>query len=50
LNAGHEDDLAVEDGNTKDSWDWLISHGATLLQTDRPAALLTYLRKRKLHK
>jgi len=50
LNAGHEDDLAVEDGNTKDSWDWLISHGATLIQTDRPAALLTYLRKRKLHK
>ena len=50
LNAGHEDDLAVEDGNTKDSWDWLISHGATVLQTDRPAALLTYLRKRKLHK
>jgi glycerophosphoryl diester phosphodiesterase len=49
LNAGHEDDLAVEDGNTKDSWDWLISHGATILQTDRPKELLNYLRKRKLH-
>lgn len=50
LNAGHEDDLAVEDGNTKDSWDWLINHGATILQTDRPLALLEYLRNRKLHK
>jgi glycerophosphoryl diester phosphodiesterase len=49
LNAGHEDDLAVEDGNTKDSWDWLISHGATILQTDRPKELLNYLRKHKLH-
>ena len=49
LNGGHEDDLAVEDNNTKDSWDWLISHGATILQTDRPAQLLQYLRKRKLH-
>lgn len=50
LNGGHEDDLAVEDGNTKDSWDWLISHGATILQTDRPEAMLKYLRKRGLHK
>jgi glycerophosphoryl diester phosphodiesterase len=50
LNGGHEDDLAAEDGNTKDSWEWLISHGATILQTDRPEALLSYLRKRNLHK
>lgn len=49
LNGGHEDDLAFDEGNTKDSWDWLISHGATMLQTDRPAALLNYLRKRHLH-
>lgn len=49
LNGGHEDDLAFDDGNTKDSWDWLISHGATLLQTDRPQAMLQYLRKRSLH-
>jgi len=49
LNAGHEDDLAAEDGNTKDSWDWLIAHGATILQTDRPLLMLEYLRKKKLH-
>jgi len=50
LNGGHEDDLAVEDNNTKDSWDWLISHGATMIQTDRPRELLSYLRKRSLHR
>jgi glycerophosphoryl diester phosphodiesterase len=50
LNAGHEDDLAFDQGNTKDSWEWLISHGATILQTDRPEALVKYLRKRSMHK
>lgn len=49
LNAGHDDDKAVEEGNTKDSWDWLLEHGATVIQTDRPAELLAYLRKKKLH-
>ncbi len=49
LNAGHEDDLAVEQNNKKDSWDWLIAHGATVLQTDRPKELLQYLRTQKLH-
>ncbi|MDT3403809.1 glycerophosphodiester phosphodiesterase family protein [Mucilaginibacter terrae] len=49
LNAGHEDDLAVEQGNTKDSWDWLIAHGAMVLQTDRPKELLQYLKAKKLH-
>ncbi|MBS1661319.1 MAG: glycerophosphodiester phosphodiesterase family protein [Bacteroidetes bacterium] len=50
LNAGHEDDRAVEEGDTTGSWDWLISHGATVIQTDRPAQLLQYLRSKKLHK
>jgi len=50
LNAGHDDDKAVEDGNKKDSWDWLIEHGAAVLQTDRPQQLLNYLRTKKLHK
>lgn len=50
LNAGHDDDKAVDDGNTAESWDWLISHGATIIQTDRPKELLQYLRQRKLHK
>jgi glycerophosphoryl diester phosphodiesterase len=49
LNAGHEDDVAVDDGNTKDSWDWIINHGATMIQTDRIRELLAYLRKRSLH-
>lgn len=49
LNGGHDDNLAAEESNTKDSWDWLIAHGAGILQTDRPALLLKYLRMRKLH-
>jgi glycerophosphoryl diester phosphodiesterase len=49
LNAGHDDDTAVDKENTKDSWDWLIAHGATIIQTDRPRELLEYLRKRSLH-
>ncbi|QEM11392.1 glycerophosphodiester phosphodiesterase family protein [Mucilaginibacter rubeus] len=49
LNAGHDDDTAVDLGNTKGSWDWIIAHGATIIQTDRPRELLQYLRKRNLH-
>jgi glycerophosphoryl diester phosphodiesterase len=49
LNAGHDDDTAVDLSNTKDSWDWIIAHGATIIQTDRPRELLQYLRKRNLH-
>jgi glycerophosphoryl diester phosphodiesterase len=43
LNAGHDDDKAVEEGNTRDSWDWLMAHGATIIQTDRPRELVRYL-------
>lgn len=49
LNAGHDDDTAVDLGNTKDSWDWIIAHGATIIQTDRPREMLLYLKKRNLH-
>lgn len=49
LNAGHDDDTAVEQGNKKDSWDWLISHGATVLQTDRPKQILDYLKSKNMH-
>lgn len=49
LNGGHTDDMAVEQKDTKDSWDWLIAHGATIIQTDRPKELLKYLRKKSLH-
>ncbi|SDS73075.1 glycerophosphoryl diester phosphodiesterase [Mucilaginibacter mallensis] len=47
LNGGHDDTIAWEDGNTKDSWGWLIAHGATMIQTDRPGSLLDYLKKMK---
>lgn len=46
LNAGHDDDKAVEQGNTKDSWDWLIAHGATIIQTDRLKELIQYLQRK----
>jgi len=50
LCGGHDDNLASDEANTKDSWDWLIEHGATIIQTDRPKELLAYLRKRSLHR
>lgn len=49
LNGGHHDDLAVDEHNTKDSWDWLIARGANMLQTDRPKELLQYLKNKKMH-
>ncbi|MCQ6960425.1 glycerophosphodiester phosphodiesterase family protein [Mucilaginibacter aquariorum] len=50
LNAGHDDDTAIDLGNTENSWDWIIAHGATIIQTDRPREMLQYLRKKGLHK
>lgn len=50
LNAGHDDDLAVEENNKNDSWDWLIAHGAAIIQTDRPKLMLEYLKQKGLHK
>jgi glycerophosphoryl diester phosphodiesterase len=50
LNGGHYDDMAFDDGNIKDSWQWLLDKGFTVIQTDRPAALLAYLRTKGLHK
>lgn len=43
LNGGHDDDLAVE--NTEKSYGWLLNKKATLIQTDRPALLLNYLKE-----
>lgn len=48
--AGHDDERSVEEGQPNDGWGWLIDHGATMIQTDRPAELIAYLRKRKLHR
>ena len=49
LNAGHDDDRAVEEKQPDKSWGWLINQGATLIQTDRPAELLKYLKEKKLY-
>lgn len=49
LNAGHDDDRAVEEKQPDESWGWLINQGTTLIQTDRPAELLKYLKEKKLH-
>jgi glycerophosphoryl diester phosphodiesterase len=48
-NGGHDDDRAVERDEPNQSWGWVIDHGATIIQTDRPKQLLEYLRKRQLH-
>ena len=32
--------------NFEEGWDWFLSRGATVLQTDRPAALIEYLKKK----
>ncbi len=48
LNGGHDDDKAVELGQTSETWGWLLDRGATVIQTDRPVQLLNYLKKKGL--
>lgn len=47
LNAGYEDDLAVE--NPDSIYGWYISKGINMIQTDRPELLLNYLKNKNLH-
>lgn len=48
LCAGYSDDRALKDANA--TWGYLIdSLGAGILQTDRPALMLDYLKERRLH-
>lgn len=49
LCGGHDDDRAIEQKQPDESWGWIIGQGARLIQTDRPALLLEYLRTKKLH-
>jgi len=49
LCGGHHDDRAVELGEPGKSWGWIFKSGASLIQTDRPAALLQYLRNNNRH-
>ena len=46
----HDDDRAVEMGEADQAWGWILERGATLIQTDRPADLIQYLKKHKRHK
>lgn len=48
LNGGLCDDAAIE-GDPAKVYGKLVDMGATLIQTDRPELLLTYLRSRGLH-
>lgn len=41
LSLGHSDDKAVD--NPDANWGWILDKGATIIQTDRPQALLKYL-------
>jgi len=41
--------MAVEEKRPEDAWGWLIKQGALLLQTDRPANLIEYLKNHQLH-
>ena len=50
LCGGHDDDRAVELKQPEESWGWVVGQGTKLIQTDRPALLLDYLRSKKLHK
>lgn len=48
LNAGHDDDRAVDEGRPDDAWGWIIARGAAIIQTDRPRELIDYLAKKGL--
>ena len=46
--GGHDDDASLKDINN--GWGYLVDKlGARIIQTDRPAMVLDYLRERKLH-
>ena len=47
--AGHNDDVAVEQNKPNETWGWLVTKGASIIQSDRPRELLKYLRSQKLH-
>lgn len=49
LCGGHDDDRAVEQKQPDESWGWIIGQGAKLIQTDRPALLIEYLKKKDLY-
>lgn len=46
LCAGHHDELAID--NPDAHWGWVIERGANIIQTDRPARMIEYLKSRDL--
>ncbi len=40
---------AVEQQQPDESWGWIIGQGAKLIQTDRPALLIEYLKEKGFH-
>ncbi|WP_367870445.1 glycerophosphodiester phosphodiesterase family protein [Luteolibacter sp. Populi] len=44
LNGGHDDALAIG-GDPDASWGWIVSKGGSILQTDYPVELATYLHR-----
>lgn len=44
LNGGHHDALAI-DGDPDASWGWILGKGASILQTDYPVGLASYLQR-----
>lgn len=47
--GGHNDDKAVDQNQPDETWGWLVEHGATIIQTDRPFVLLQYLKVKRWH-
>ncbi|WP_426482884.1 glycerophosphodiester phosphodiesterase family protein [Chryseobacterium sp. R2ACT005] len=45
-NAGNNDDLVLENA---DVYDWYITKGVNIIQTDRPKELINYLKRKKLY-
>ncbi len=44
LSGGHDDDKAVEQGQSAATWGWLVNKSASVIQTDRPVELKAFLR------
>lgn len=44
LCAGHDDENALTEGLDK-HWGWVLDHHATMIQTDRPEMLISYLKQ-----
>lgn len=44
--GGRDDELAVDFRKPDQAWGWLLDHGATILLTDRPGELISYLKEK----